>query len=124
MRLALAVTALVIVVCLGLLLAWPSLIELRALEAYSEAYRGLRVTLKVNESTVKVNEILKVKVEVVNVGEEPITLYHGHRLLYVAIYNVTTDERICIHPPFVLDILITTTLQPGNQARLRVKSTS
>jgi len=113
MRLVLAAITLVVMVYLGLLLAWPSLIGLRTLEAYSAVYHGSRVTLKVNDSTVKVDQALKVKVEVVNVGEESITLYHGHPLLYVAIYNATTGERIRIHPPFVLDILITTTLQPG-----------
>ena len=113
MRWVLAAIILTILVCLGLLLTWPSLTGPRTLEACSGVYRGLRVTLKVNDSTLKVDEALKVEVGVVNVGHEPKTLYHDHPLLFIAIYNVTTGEKLRIYPSFMLDVIITTALQPG-----------
>jgi len=94
--------------------SWP-----RALEAQSEPYKGLKVWVRVDKALVKVGEVLKVEVGVVNVGGGPVTIYHGCPLLFIAVYNATTGEKLRLHPSIMLPVLITTTIQPG-EARTAV----
>jgi hypothetical protein len=111
-----------LLLCVGLF-AWLSLGEHRALEAHSEVYNGLRVSLELSKTAFKISEELEIKVKIVNLGNEPVTIHHGYPLLFVAIYDTATGERIRTYPPVVLDVLITTTLQPGEEKSTTYKIT-
>jgi hypothetical protein len=111
-RASILIAVVLISTVIGLAIAWSSLTRhKRKVEAYSEVQHGLRVVIRLNQTLVRAHEALRVEVELVNVGDESIKLYHGYPLLYIAVYNATTGEKIREHPSVSLPVLIATTLQ-------------
>lgn len=82
------------------------------LEAESKTLQGLKATLKLNKATFRVGEPIRAECSLINLGSQPITLYHGHPLLHVEIYD-TSGNLVYTYPEVSITILVTTTLQPG-----------
>lgn len=88
-------------------------------EAYSEVFHGLRLVIRLDKRVIRLGESPRVEIEIVNIGETSIRLYHGYLLLHIAVYSASTGERIREHPPVTLPVLTPTTLQP-NESRTMI----
>jgi len=90
------------------------------LKAESEVLQGLKVVLKINGSRFYVGETITVKLELINVSNEPITIYHGIPLFGVDVYD-TAGDLVYRYPDVILVVVIIHTLQPGDRIERFVK---